>query len=145
MLLLLGVPIAFALGGVTVVFALLLWGPNALIIIPQQVFQMMMRPTLMAVPLFLLLAFAMQKSGVAEALFDTLHHWMGPLKGGLAMATVVISTIYAAMSGISAVATVAMGVTALPAMLKRGYNKTIALGSVMAGGARRKDTALDLP
>jgi len=133
-LLALGLPVAFALGGVTVVFAALLWGLEALYIIPPQVLQTMMSPTLLAIPLFLLMAHMLQHSGVADALFEALYGWLGGLRGGLAIGTVIICTIFAAISGISGVATVTMGLIALPAMLKRNYNKTIALGSVSAGG-----------
>jgi tripartite ATP-independent transporter DctM subunit len=76
----------------------------------------------------------MERSGIAEALFETIHRWSGSLRGGIAMGVVVICVIFAAMTGVSAAATLTMGVVALPAMLKRGYNKSIALGSIAGPG-----------
>jgi len=134
LLLALGMPVAFALGSTTVVFAYLLWGPQALYIVPTMFLGTLMNPTLMAIPLFLLMAHMLQHSGVADALFDTLYQWMGGLRGGLAMGTVVICTLFAAISGVSGAATVSMGVIALPAMLDRKYSKDIALGCISAGG-----------
>ncbi len=64
-----------------------------------------------------------------------MHRWAGPLRGGLAVGTVVICTLFAAMSGVSAAGTVTMGIIALPQMLRRGYDKRIAIGCIMAGGA----------
>ncbi len=81
------------------------------------------------------MAMTLERAGVADDLYTLMHRWMGPLAGGLAIGTVIICAIFAAMSGISGAATVSMGIIALPAMLKRGYNKTIAMGCVSAGGA----------
>lgn len=130
-----GLPIAFALGGVAMVFTLLLWGPNALYVIASSAFGTMNNFLLEAVPLFIFMGYVLQTSGIANDLYTMMHRWMGPLRGGLAMGTVVICTVFAAMAGISGAATVTMGVVALPAMLSRGYNKSIALGCIAAGGA----------
>ena len=89
---------------------------------------------LIAIPLFVFMATLLEQSGVADALYDMMHRWMGPLRGGLAVGTVLICTLFAAMSGLSATATVTMGLIALPAMLKRGYDKKMVIGSIMAGG-----------
>lgn len=129
-----GMPVAFALGGVTAVFAVLLWGPEALYIIPTQIYGLMLSPILMAIPLFLLMAHMLQHSGIADDLYSVIHQWMGGLRGGLAMGTVLICTVFAAMSGISGAATITMGMIALPAMLKRNYDKHIAVGCITAGG-----------
>jgi len=77
----------------------------------------------------------LERSGIAEALYATAYKWMGGLPGGLAMGTVVICTLFAAMAGISGAATVTMGIIALPSMLKRGYDKKLAMGCIQAGGA----------
>lgn len=90
---------------------------------------------LIAVPLFIFMAMVLEKSGVADALYTMMHRWMGSLRGGLAIGTVLICTLFAAMSGVSATGTVTMGIIALPNMLKRGYDKSIAIGCIMAGGA----------
>jgi tripartite ATP-independent transporter DctM subunit len=91
--------------------------------------------TLLAIPLFIFMAMILERAGVADDLYTLMHRWMGPLPGGLAIGTVIICTIFAAMSGISGAATVSMGIIALPAMLSRGYDKTIAMGCISGGGA----------
>ncbi len=132
-LLALKVPVAMALGGITVVFTYFLWGPQGLANIPLVVFRQV-SPTLLALPLFLLMASVLERSGIADALYEAIYRWTSFLAGGLAMGTVMISTIFAAMSGVSGAATVSMGLIAIPSMLKRNYSKFLATGSVAAGG-----------
>jgi len=91
--------------------------------------------TLIAIPLFVFMAYMLQSSGIGENLYEMMHKWFGPVNGGLAMGTVAICAVIAAMSGLSAAGTLSMGVIALPAMLKRNYDKSISVGSVAAGGA----------
>ena len=134
LLLTLGMPVAFALGSVTVVFSYLLWGWKALYIIPTQTLGQMISPILIAVPLFVLMAYVLQRSGIADELYKTMRIWMGGLRGGLAMGTVLIGTVFAAMTGGSTPGTLTMGLIALPAMLKHKYNKVIAVGCISAGG-----------
>ena len=86
-------------------------------------------------PFFLFMANILARSGIADDFYEAMYRWMGPLRGGLAMGTVLICALIAAMSGVSAVGVVTMGTTALPAMLKRRYDKSIALGTILAGGA----------
>lgn len=130
-----GLPICFVLGGVGAVFCVWLWGFEGLFTIVTKTAQGMDSFVLMAVPLFILMANILERSGVADALYVAMHRWAGKLRGGLAMGTVGICTLFAAMSGISGAATVTMGMIALPEMLKRKYNTTIAIGCVQAGGA----------
>ncbi|MBW1923719.1 MAG: TRAP transporter large permease subunit [Deltaproteobacteria bacterium] len=132
--LLLGLPLAFSFGGVAILFSLLLWGPKSLAIIPITAYEDVTNYILLAVPLFVFMANILEHSGIAEELYDMMHKWMGKLSGGLAIGTVVICTIFAAMAGISGVATITMGLIALPSMLSRGYSKYLAVGSVSAGG-----------
>lgn len=134
LLLAVGMPVAFALAGVTVLYGYLLFGTRSFYIIVTQVYGSMVNAILLAIPLFFLMAHVLQRSGIADDLYGAMHRWMGGLRGGLAMGTVVICTLFAAMSGISGAATVSMGLVALPAMLKRGYNKQIAVGCIAAGG-----------
>jgi len=81
------------------------------------------------------MANVLRRSGVADDLFDMMYLWLNAVKGGLAIGTVGICTIFAAMSGISGAGTVTMGIIALPAMLKRNYDKHLAIGCILAGGA----------
>jgi tripartite ATP-independent transporter DctM subunit len=132
---LLGLPIAFAIGGSAMIFALFLWGYEGLYLVASSASGIMQNLILIAIPLFVLLANILERSGVAEALYEAGHHWMGSIRGGLSIGTVIICTIFAAMSGLSATATVTMGLIALPAMIKRGYDKRMTMGAIMAGGA----------
>lgn len=135
LLLISGLPIVFCLGSAGLIFAYFLWGPAALGIIIRIILGMISNFTVIAIPLFVFMAFMLQYSGVAENLYDMMYKWFGPVKGGLAMGTVVICAIIAAMSGLSATGTLTMALTALPAMLKRNYDKSISIGCIMAGGA----------
>ena len=129
-----GLPVAFVLGGLAVVFTGVFWGPESLFIILARTFSMMSSTTLVAAPLFVLMAVVLERSGVAEDLYEMMYRWSGGIKGGLAVGTVLACTLIAAMSGIASTGVVMMGVMALPEMLKRGYDKRIATGCILAGG-----------
>ncbi|MBM4450087.1 MAG: TRAP transporter large permease subunit [Chloroflexi bacterium] len=130
-----GLPIAFCLGGVAVIFTFLLWGTEALSLMASIAYENWTQPIFIAAILFLLIGSILQRSGIAEDMFRAIHLWFGRVRGGLAMGVVLICVIFAAIVGVSGVATVTMGLIALPAMLNRGYNKQIALGTIAAGGA----------
>ncbi len=133
--LLTGLPLVFILGGLSVIFTYFILGPTSLILISATAFGVMNNFILIAIPLFVFMGIVLQHSGIAEAMYEMMYKWVGGIRGGLAMGTVVICTFFAAMSGISGAATVAMGVIALPSMLKHNYHKNIAVGSISAGGA----------
>lgn len=133
--LLLGIPLAFALGGVAMVFTFSLWGPDALYVIAPRFLATMTKWLLVAVPLFVFMGITLERSGIADDLYGTIYTWMGPVKGGLAMGTVLACTIFAAMAGLSGAVIASVGVVALPAMFKRNYDKRIAVGCIAAGGA----------
>ncbi len=132
--LMLGLPLAFVLGGVSVVFLYFTWGLESFYLVASQVWGSMNSFTLVAIPLFVYMAMILEKTGVAQALYRMMHLWWGGLRGGLAIGTVAICTIFAAMVGISGAAVVTMGTIALPAMLERKYDKQMAIGCVSAGG-----------
>ncbi|MDH5599658.1 MAG: TRAP transporter large permease subunit, partial [Gammaproteobacteria bacterium] len=132
--LMMGLPLAFVTGGLGVVFIYLVGDQAMLNIIPSRIFPMMTNSDLAAIPLFIFMASMLERAGLIEEMFDVVYKWMGGLNGGLAAATILASTILAAMVGVIGAAVVTMGIIALPAMLKRGYNHEIALGSIMAGG-----------
>jgi len=132
--LLLGLPLAFVLGGVSVVFLYFTWGPEAFYMVVLQSWGVMNKFTLVAIPLFVFMAMILERSGTANDLYDMMYLWFGRLRGGLAIGTVVICAIFAAMCGISGAAVVSMGTIALPSMLKRNYDKLIAVGCINAGG-----------
>ena len=133
-LLMMGLPMAFVVGGLGVVFIYLVGGPTMINIIPVRIYPLMANPDLAAIPLFIFMASMLERAGLIEEMFDVVYKWMGGLRGGLAAATIVASTILAAMVGVIGAAVVTMGIIALPAMLRRNYDHKIALGSIMAGG-----------
>lgn len=134
-LLMAGLPLAFVAGGLGVIFLYLVGDSAMLNIVPSRIFPMMTNPDLAAIPLFIFMATMLERAGLIEEMFDAVYQWMGGLRGGLAVATILASTILAAMVGVVGAAIVTMGIIALPAMLKRHYDERIAMGSIMAGGA----------
>jgi len=133
-LLLSGLPLAFVLGGLALVFSYFLWGHNSMLLVGVQTWGVMTEYFMVAIPLYIFMANVLQRSGIIEDLFTVMQMWFGPLRGGLAIGTVVICTLMAAMTGVVGAAVATMGILALPAMLNRRYDKRIALGSICAGG-----------
>ncbi|AFP32128.1 TRAP transporter large permease [Marinobacter sp. BSs20148] len=132
--LLLGLPLAFVLGGVSVIFLYFTWGFDSFYMVASQIWGTMGSFTLVAIPLFVFMAMVLERTGVAKDLYRMMHLWFGGLRGGLAIGTLVICAIFAAMVGISGAAVVAMGTIALPSMLERGYDRKMALGVINTGG-----------
>jgi len=132
--LLLGLPLSFVLGGVSIVFIYFTWGPEAFYMVAAQTWGTMNKFTLVAIPLFIFMAMILERSGVANDLYEMMYLWFGRLRGGLAIGTVVICAIFSAMCGISGAAVVSMGTIALPSMLKRNYDKRMAVGCINSGG-----------
>ncbi len=133
-LLMAGLPLAFVTGGLACVFLFLLGDAQALNIVPSRIFPLMTNYQLSAIPLFIFMAAMLERAGLINEMFDVIYKLLGGLRGGLAAATILASTILAAMVGVIGAAVVTMGIIALPAMLKRAYNPQIAMGSIMAGG-----------
>ena len=132
--LVLGLPLAFVLGGVSVIFLYFTWGPDAFYMVASQIWSTMGNFTLVAIPLFVFMAMVLERTGVAKDLYRMMYLWWGGLRGGLAIGTLGICAIFAAMCGISGAAVVAMGTIALPSMLERGYDKRMVLGCINTGG-----------
>ena len=133
-LLMAGLPLAFVTGGLACVFLFLMGDARALNIVPSRIFPLMTNYQLSAIPLFIFMAAMLERAGIINDMFDVIYKVLGGVKGGLASATIIASTILAAMVGVIGAAVVTMGIIALPAMLKRGYDPKIAMGSIMAGG-----------
>jgi len=134
-LLALGAPLTWALLTVGTGSAYFLWGPNGLELMATSAFAAMDNFLLVALPMFIFMGLMLQRSGITDDLFAMIHKLMGGVPGGLGMGTVVICALIAAMAGVSGAATVSLGIIALPAMLKRGYDKQLVTGTIMAGGA----------
>lgn len=131
-LFILGIPIAWALSASALGVAFFLWGFQSLFILITTTYGSMINEVFIALPLFIFMGVILERSGIADSLYQTMYVWSGRLRGGLAMASVFVCMIFAAMTGLTGAACVTMGLIALPAMLKRGYSKDLALGSVLA-------------
>jgi len=131
----LGLPIAFCLLGLSILFMALFIDPKVLYTAYSAAFQVLIKDIYVAVPLFIFMATILQHSGMAERLYDAMYKWFAGLRGGLAIGTIVICTMIAAMTGVGATGTVTMGLLAFPEMEKRGYHKQVSLGCIPAGGS----------
>ncbi|WP_338028768.1 TRAP transporter large permease subunit [Geomicrobium sediminis] len=132
----LGVPVAFALGGLSIVFSIFFWGGFlSLDAFLFGSYGKVTEFTLSALPLYILMAAILRYSEIADDLYEVIYRWMGGLKGGLAAGTTLISAIFGAMVGIATVATATLGVTARPSMMLRGYDSKLVSGVIVAGGA----------
>ena len=133
-LLTLGLPLAFVTGGLACVFLFVFGDADDLNIIPSRLYPLMTDYQLTAIPMFIFMASMLERAGVIEELFDMVYKMLGGLRGGLASSTVIASTLLAAMCGVIGATEVTMGLIALPAMIRRKYDSTIACGSILAGG-----------
>ena len=129
----LGVPVAFALGGLSLLFILFFDSPAALYTVATTAYQQITSLGLMAIPLFLIMGNFLVHSGTSERLFHALSYWLTGLRGGLAVVCIAVCVALAMCGGFGP-GILTMGLVAVPAMLKQNYHKTIPLGSVMAGG-----------
>ena len=130
----LGLPVAFSTGFVGILFTAIFQGPSAVNIVPTRIFGLMTNYLLDAIPLFILMANILERSGIIEDIYMMVYHWLGWLKGGVATATVAACTMMAAMAGVVGATEVTMGMIALPQMLNRKYDKLMSLGAILAGG-----------
>ncbi len=129
-----GFPTAFVLSGLAMIFGLIFIGPDMFGYFVVRLYGTMSNYTLLAAPLFLFMGVFMEKSGVAERLFNALYMLWGPLKGGLGISTIAICALFAAATGVVGASEVTIGLMALPAMLEKKYNKSLACGTICAGG-----------
>jgi len=129
-----GVHLAFAMMFLAVTVGLIYKGPVIFYLFTQNIFGTMQNEVLIAVPLFVLMGAILEKSGAAEKLFGVTYQLLGKLRGGIAITAILISTLFAACTGVIAASVTTMALMALPAMLKRKYDKGIASGVVCAGG-----------
>jgi TRAP-type mannitol/chloroaromatic compound transport system permease large subunit len=134
-LLAMGVPLAFVTGTVAMVMAYALFGPQSLALIASRTYTLMSEFVLVAVPMFIFMASILERSGVARDLFRAMHVWAGGLRGGLAIQTMGAGVLMAAMTGIIGGEIVLLGLIALPQMLRRRYDRKLAIGTICAGGS----------
>ena len=134
-----GFPVAFSIAGVAVVFAYLGWVLGVMDIslmgaTSQRVFGLLSNSVLIAIPLFVFMGAVLEKSRVAEHLLDTMGRLFGKLRGGLGISVVLVGALLAASTGIVGATVVAMGLIALPTMLRAGYSPSVASGIVCTAG-----------
>lgn len=130
-----GMPIAFATGLVAVIFCVVFRDVDALSIITFRTYGFINSYVLLSVPMFLMMAAILDKSGVAHDLYDALKIWAGRLPGGVAVMTLIAASVMAAMTGIIGGEIILLGLVALPQMLRLGYDPKLAIGVVCAGGS----------
>lgn len=131
---LMGFPLAFSLSGVAMVIGFLFGGAGLFEMFYLRLFGVVTEYVFLAFPLFVFMGIMVERSGVTDRLFSALYLLLGGLRGGLAIATILLGTIMAATVGIIAASVVMLGLIALPAMIKRNYNKSLASATVCAGG-----------
>jgi len=137
--LLLGFPVAFALAANGILYGLVgmeLGLLNAALFqaLPQRVFGIISNDTLLAVPFFTFMGLVLERSGMAEDLLETIGQLFGPVRGGLALAVVLVGTMLAATTGVVSASVIAMGLISLPIMLRYGYDRRLASGVIAASG-----------
>ena len=129
-----GMPIAFSLGTVAVVFMILFIPASSLDTVTQNVYEEMASITLLSIPLFILKGAAIGRSRAGQDLYEALHVWLGKVPGGLGVANVLACALFAAMAGSSPATCSAIGSAGIPEMRKRGYSPGLAAGIIAAGG-----------
>jgi tripartite ATP-independent transporter DctM subunit len=134
-LMMLGVPLAFVTGAIAVVVALTMFGANGLTVVASQVFSLVNEYLFVSVPMFLMMASFLEKSGVAHDLYEAMNAIGRRVRGGVALQTLVVSVILATTTGVVGGEVILLGVIALPQMLRLGYDRKLAIGTICAGGA----------
>ena len=134
-----GYPVAFSLGGVAIIFGFIgaavgEFSFSFFNAMPSRIFGIMGNYTLLAIPYFIFLGSMLEKTGIAEKLLETMGIIFGRMRGGLALAVVIVGALLAASTGVVAATVVAMGLISLPIMLRYGYNKELATGVIVASG-----------
>lgn len=137
--LLLGFPVAFSLGACGLAFGVIgiemgVFPSSVLAWLPQRLIGIMANDTLLAVPFFTLMGLILERSGMAEDLLDTVGQVFGPLRGGLALAVVLVGAMLAATTGVVAASVISMGLISLPIMLRNGYDRKFTSGVIAASG-----------
>ena len=130
-----GLPLAFVTGLVGLFFTIGWFGPTVVPLITERVYTIITEYSLVAVPMFVLMASLLDRSGIARDLFNSLRVFAGGIRGGVAVQTVIVAFVVAAMSGIIGGEIVLLGIIALPQMLRLGYAPSMAVGTICAGGS----------
>lgn len=129
-----GFPLGFIVGALALFVGYFVFGPSVVDVIYGRIYGIITEYVILAVPLFVFMGVMLERSGISEKLFDALYLWLGGFRGGLAIITVLMGTIIAATVGIIAASITMLTLVGLPAMIKRGYSKSLATGAITAGG-----------
>lgn len=135
LLLVTGQPLAWVTGLVALIFTFGWFGGNALPLVTSRIFGFITEYSLVAIPMFILMAALLDRSGIAKDLFNGMRVLAGRLPGGVAVQTLVVAILMAAMSGVIGGEIVLLGILALPQMLRLGYDRSLSIGVVCAGGS----------
>jgi len=135
LMLFLGFPVAFSLMGIALVWGIARFGDAAVSLFVAKVDDVASNYVLGAVPLFIFMGSLLERSGVAERLFEAIHMWTRRLPGGLAIGTVLLCVVFAASTGIVGATETVVGLLAIPVMLRYAYNKSLISGTICAGGS----------
>ena len=134
LLILLGYPVAFTLGGIATIVGVWIFDIDFFYLLSLRIFGTMQNFVLLGVPLFIFMGMMLEKSGIAEKLLETMALLFGKFKGGLALSVIVVGALLAASTGIVGATVVTMGLISSSTMLKRGYEPTLAMGTIAASG-----------
>jgi len=134
LLILYGFPVAFTLGGISILYAICFLDAAAFSALPPRIMGVMSNYVLLAVPLFVYMGIMLEKSGLAESLLETMAMLFGKIRGGLAISVVIVGALLAASTGIVGATVITMGLISLPTMLKRGYQPELATGTIASSG-----------
>jgi tripartite ATP-independent transporter DctM subunit len=134
LLILFGYPVAFTLGGLSIVVGLFVFDSDFFYLLSLRVYGTMQNFVLLAVPLFIFMGMVLEKSGIAERLLHTMSMLFGGIRGGLAISVVIVGAMLAASTGIVGATVVTMGLISLPIMLKKGYSPNLSTGVIASSG-----------
>jgi tripartite ATP-independent transporter DctM subunit len=129
-----GYPLGIVVGSIALIMGYFVFGASVVEVIYSRLYGIVTNYIILAAPLFIFMGGMLERSGITEKLYEVLYMWLGGLRGGLAIVTVLIGTILAACVGIIAASITMLTLVALPSMMRRGYSKSLATGSICAGG-----------
>lgn len=134
-----GIPVALALIATGLAFGFLgiqleLFSPNLFNALSYRIFGIVQNETLLAIPFFTLMGLLLERTRMAEELLEVIGHVFGPVRGGFAVAVILVGAMLAASTGVIAAAVISMGLISLPIMLRYGYNRQLAAGVIAASG-----------
>lgn len=134
LLILFGFPVAFTLGGISVLVGVWVFDVDFFYLLSSRVYGTMQNFVLLAVPLFVFMGMMLERSGISEKLLETMAMLFGRFKGGLAISVILVGAMLAASTGIVGATVVTMGLISLPTMLKRGYSPVLSVGAITSSG-----------